>query len=337
MDTSAVENLVLEGGGMKGIAFCGAIKYLEEIDIIRGIKGVIGSSAGSLYATLIACKASSADCRKIIENANFKSFRDDNSYWRFITNIWRLTSPSARYGWCKGDAIYEWYGSILSDLTGSPSITFRELYEKTSVDLVITGTNITKNRTEYFSHATQPSMEVRVALRISTCIPFLFPAVVYNGDLYVDGGLLNNYPIWYFDERDRNTGPEFLRSDRGVFADTRFGGLNSLSSSSTYSISPTQGIKTLGLKLMSSNEIVLSDGELDVQTQPISSVKEYGMAIIDSMLIQIERSTIQNDYWRRTVIIPTGDVSSIDFSLGKEKIGWLINSGYRACKDRIMR
>ncbi len=49
------ENLVFEGGGVKGLAFCGALEVLEEKDVMKNIKRLVGSSAGAITAGLLAC------------------------------------------------------------------------------------------------------------------------------------------------------------------------------------------------------------------------------------------------------------------------------------------
>ena len=51
---SEIENLVFEGGGVRGIAFTGAIQCLEEKGILKNVKRFAGSSAGALAATMLA-------------------------------------------------------------------------------------------------------------------------------------------------------------------------------------------------------------------------------------------------------------------------------------------
>ena len=48
------ENLVFSGGGMKGLAYCGAVEVLEKFGILKNIKRYAGSSAGSIMASLLA-------------------------------------------------------------------------------------------------------------------------------------------------------------------------------------------------------------------------------------------------------------------------------------------
>ena len=47
-------NLIFEGGGVKGIAYSGALAVLEQRGILRRIKRVGGASAGAINASLLA-------------------------------------------------------------------------------------------------------------------------------------------------------------------------------------------------------------------------------------------------------------------------------------------
>ena len=45
---SQFRNLVFEGGGVKGIAYAGAVAVLEDKGILPGIRRVAGTSAGAI-------------------------------------------------------------------------------------------------------------------------------------------------------------------------------------------------------------------------------------------------------------------------------------------------
>jgi NTE family protein len=38
-------------------------------------------------------------------------------------------------------------------------------------------------------------MSVRLAIRISISVPIVFTPVLYNNNYYVDGGVINNFPM----------------------------------------------------------------------------------------------------------------------------------------------
>lgn len=66
------ENLVFEGGGVKGIAYGGALELLEAKGIMPQIKQTSGS-AGAIAALLVGLGCSSADVTKILSAMDFKN------------------------------------------------------------------------------------------------------------------------------------------------------------------------------------------------------------------------------------------------------------------------
>ena len=64
------------------------------------------------------------------------------------------------------------------------------------------GTNLSTGYGEVFSVEHTPNMRILDAVRVSMSIPLFFSAVrAASGDVYVDGGLMNNYPVKLFDRR----------------------------------------------------------------------------------------------------------------------------------------
>lgn len=94
-------------------------------------------------------------------------------------------------------------------------LTFRQFFDLTGVDLVVTGTNLSTNQSRNFSVGHTPEFPVIDAVGLSMAIPLIFKPVcstrpyvhyeetddynkAYTG-LWVDGGILNNVPIHAFD------------------------------------------------------------------------------------------------------------------------------------------
>jgi NTE family protein len=63
---SQFKNLVFEGGGVKGIAYSGALQVLEQQNIMSDIKRVAGTSAGAITAALVALGANGKDVAEIV-------------------------------------------------------------------------------------------------------------------------------------------------------------------------------------------------------------------------------------------------------------------------------
>ena len=186
---------IFEGGGMKGVAYARIPRVLKEFGI-TDIQKVAGSSAVSIIALLIALNFSDEDIEDLLNNMKFSEFADSSTYTECL---WNLTTSN---GINSGVYFQDYIRHLIHTQTGNPNINFAQLFEYTKIELVITGTNMTTGTTEYFSYKTTPEMEVWKAVRISIAIPVFFAPFVYNKNMYVDGGVLSNYPIWIFDNED---------------------------------------------------------------------------------------------------------------------------------------
>ncbi|KAL8564383.1 hypothetical protein ACOMHN_057405 [Nucella lapillus] len=107
------------------------------------------------------------------------------------------------FGWNPGNKIYNWFGEKLQEKCGNPDITFKEVMVQFDRELCVVVTNLNQMSTEYCHPKTTPDMAVRLAVRMSMSIPALFSATKYTNhgqtDVFVDGGVLCNYPIHCFD------------------------------------------------------------------------------------------------------------------------------------------
>jgi NTE family protein len=300
-----ITSLVFEGGGVRGIAFGGALKFLEEHRILGGITNFAGSSAGAIVATGVAIGMSPQAVIDEMNSVDFESFKDDS--WGVVFDIIRLLT---QFGIYKGDAFFKWFSGLLERYTGNANITFKQIHERFNRTLVITGTCLNRAKTYYFHHQDPKyaDMPVALAVRISMSIPLFWKAVKLGDDLMVDGGVLNNYPIYVFDG-------------------------DQIGDASNISDEAIENSKTLGLKLMTSSE--KADNTLYHINEHISGPVEYAKAFLNATLIQIERAHIRKGYWERTVCINTHDVSSLDFQLSSEAKAKMIEEGYIAAKNHF--
>lgn len=203
-----IKNLVFEGGGIKGVAFIGVVKALEDKNILKNINNFAGSSAGAIVATCLALKLSSKNLEDILLNLDFTKFKD--SRWGIIRKFYYFMT---KYGIYQGKYFMKYLESVLVKYTGNDKITFQEVYNRYGTNLVITGTNLDKGIVEYFCHETHPNMPVKIAIRISMSIPYIFEAIKYEGYTWTDGGVLNNYPFSYFDDTQNILGFKLVSKD----------------------------------------------------------------------------------------------------------------------------
>lgn len=301
------ENFVFEGGGIRGIAFGGAIYYLEKYNLMAQVKRFAGSSAGAIVAAALAVGYKGTEIIDILQNTDFKSFMDGrDSIFYAVGDLWRFIKE---FGLFKGEVFESWYSKILEDKTGNAEITFLEVYEKYGKELVITGTCLNTYETHYYHYKKYPNMPIKTAVRISMGIPGIFTVFKEpnTGNVMVDGGVLNNYPIWVFDGE--------IIGDPNITDDD------------------VSKSKTLGFKLMTNHE--KDDYKLYHDKTAINNLSQFIKALVNSMLIQIERGHIRSGYWARTVCINTYNIDSINFDLTTEMKQKLIQSGYDSIRTKM--
>lgn len=189
----APENLVLEGGGIKGLSYIGAFKALNDLDKMKNIKKVIGTSVGSIFAIFVACKFDNSEIGKFTSTFFSEITQLDNNLFTEGINLVK------RMGIHDNTTIYDAMNEMLFDKFGIKNMTMKQLFEKTEIELTVVGTCLSTRKCEYFNHVSYPDIEVAKAIQISTAIPIFFTKVEWNEKYWVDGGIVENFAIDYYD------------------------------------------------------------------------------------------------------------------------------------------
>jgi NTE family protein len=176
---SQFRNLVFEGGGVKGIAYVGALEVLEEKAILSDIKRIGGTSAGAINAVLLGSGYTNAEQLEIMSKLDFNKFLDDS--FGVVRDTERLLTE---FGWYKGDFFREWIARLVQAKLGSANITFTEFSEATNRDLYLMETNLSTEFGEVFSAEHTSTMRIVDAVRISMSLPLFLllseiPATMY--------------------------------------------------------------------------------------------------------------------------------------------------------------
>jgi NTE family protein len=215
MTAKTINNLVLSGGGVKGLTICGALKRLVELGkdgdkINLDIKNILGVSVGAIIGFLYNIGYTPSE---LIDNLLEKDFGD-------LTDI-SILSLVENYGIDSGDSILEYIKELAAKKNIPEGITFKELYDKTSVNLQMTATNLTRNCSTIFDYVSYPDLQVMQAIRMSYSIPFVFSCVRFQDCIYVDGGLSDNYPIELYNHDHEHTfGIQLVSDHRGLASNT---------------------------------------------------------------------------------------------------------------------
>ncbi len=320
---SQFRNLVFEGGGVKGIAYAGAIEVLEKktlgggTPVLQEIERVAGTSAGAITAVLLALGASSEDVRQIVGGTNFRRFMDDS--FGVVRDFDRLVHD---YGWYKGDAFAQWMKKQVQALTGRSDLTFDELRriiaaqpksQRTKYkDLYVIGTNLSMQMESVCSAETTPAMPIWLAARISMSIPLFFAAVQERNDLYVDGGISWNYPIDLFDDLK--------------FAPAAFTPVKELKYTS-YDDQHVYNKETLGFRVDTKDEIKWEKEGWRSPPKTIDSFVDYAGALAGYILDSAGKRHLHKNDWHRTVFIDGQGVRTTEFNLSDAQVSNLVKAG----------
>lgn len=215
MASDLTADLVLEGGGVKGIGLVGAISVLEE----RGyrLNRVAGTSAGAIVGALAAARYSASELRALMEALDYTRFRDVSLVDR-VPVVGKALSLVLKKGIYEGKYLKSWLGERLADKRIS---TFGDL------KLDDTGTSLPPNQQyrlvvmvsdisqrclrrlpwDYQHYKIEGGADraaVVDAVRASMSIPFFYEPVTLpasSGEKcwLVDGGMLSNFPVDAFD------------------------------------------------------------------------------------------------------------------------------------------
>lgn len=103
---------MFEGGGIKGIAYVGALQVLAARGILGQVTAVAGTSAGAITACLVAAGYTPDELGTIMRALDLTAFEDGG----FEGPI-RVVE---KYGWYRGDAFLSWLRTRISGKLGSP-------------------------------------------------------------------------------------------------------------------------------------------------------------------------------------------------------------------------
>lgn len=194
--------LVFAGGGMRGVAYVGALDVLKKRGSLGSIRGVAGVSIGSLIAFLYAIGYDIDEMRQIAFDIDFNTLQhvDEDTVFSVLEN----------YGIDDGAGIRAFLGNLLVSRGFKPSATFADLKSTGKIALRVYACRIRDGATVEFSSRTSPSTSIVDALCASMAVPLYFVPVCIGDDIYVDGGTTNNYPIDCFSLAEQHVSLGFV-------------------------------------------------------------------------------------------------------------------------------
>jgi len=176
--------VVMKGGGVKGLAFAGALVELEKY---FWFDRHVGASAGAIAAVLLAANYSPSSLVEILREKNFRDFMD--------ARLWRLPfNLLFRTGLFPGEHFRLWIAGLLGDKTKKTGETRMSDLNGALIYASRRGTGTVV----FDSNGERRDTVAAFATRCSMSIPlFFFPQQVDGRRVY-DGGLRNNFPLSRF-------------------------------------------------------------------------------------------------------------------------------------------
>lgn len=307
-------DLVLEGGGVKGIGLAGALQTLEE----RGYtpQNVAGTSAGAITAALLAAGYEADELREIIVSLDYRQFQDRGWEDR-IPLFERSLSMLLDLGLFEGDRFLGW---MRERLEAKGVRTFAELVHPDFADdprfrsrLQVIASDVTTHQLLVLPRDANKlgieadELDVALAVRMSMSIPVFFEPVRFENPetgrvhVIVDGSMLSNFPVWLFD-CEHGEPPEW---------------------------------PTFGLLLVEPKPEVPVGARLPQPGMTGSgqrAVIEYVKALAETMMEAHDRLYVEQANFARTIAIPTLGVGATEFELTRERALALYDTGRRAAE-----
>jgi NTE family protein len=314
-------DLVLEGGGVKGIGLAGAVLALEQAGY--RFQRVAGTSAGAIAAAIIAAlnKAGKpmSGLRDYLQTMQFEQFMAKSRVRAALGGLADAEHLLLHMGLYDGDYLLDWLGSVLKDIgvthfgdlrlddaSADRNWTARQRYS-----LVVHVSDITRGKLvrlpwEYGEYGLDADGERIVdAVRASMSIPFFFEPVRVRAAAvtagvadvtaaagrvtWVDGGLLDNFPVDVFD-----------RTDGAV---SRW---------------PTIGIK------LSARQTSISGGH------GTDNIAAEAIACLETVLDNAGRYYITPEKAARTIFVDNAGIKATDFNLTPDQRQKLYENGQQA-------
>jgi NTE family protein len=317
-------DLVLEGGGVKGIGLAGAVLALDEAG--WRFQRVAGTSAGAIAAAIIAALNRAgkpiSKLHDYLQTMQFDQFMAKSHVRAALGSLGDAEHLMLHMGLYDGDYLLDWLGGVLNDIgvthfgdlrlddpNADNTWTARQRYS-----LVVHTSDITRGKLvrlpwDYINYGLDADRQRIVdAARASMSIPFFFEPVRVRaaavaatvGDVaaaagrvtWVDGGLLDNFPVDVFDRQDG--------------APARW---------------PTIGIK------LSAKQTSITDGH------GTDNVVTEAIACLETLLDNAGRFYVTPDKAARTIFVDNAGIKATDFGITPQQQQTLFDNGQQAASD----
>lgn len=189
--------LVLSGGGVRGISYVGCFLELQKRNLLKRVNEIMAVSCGAMFGFAFSIGYSPNELKEFVEKFDFTLMQhlDPELILDYFEN----------YGIDNSSNFERLLESVLKHKGFSTDLTFKTHYESTKFIFRCFATNLYNCEYAEFSYKETPNLRIIDAILASSCVPGYFIPKNINNILYVDGGIVNNFPmdiLTYYELKD---------------------------------------------------------------------------------------------------------------------------------------
>lgn len=292
-------DVVLEGGGVKGIGLVGALEELDRAGYRP--QRVAGTSAGAIVGSLLAAGMPADTLKSLMAGLDYRKFRDEGMIDK-LGLPGKAASLIFEKGLYEGKYLRDWLSEQLAALGVRTFADLRltepwatQLAPERRYKLVVIVSDVSRGRLvrlpwDYAAYGLNPDEQpVADAVRASMSIPFFYEPVILQGRYLVDGGLLSNFPVDIFDD--------------------------------------TGGWPTFGIKLSARAEALTT-------IQPVTNPADFTLAMLNTVTNAHDLQHVDDPCTqKRTIFVDTFSIRATHFDITKEEQVKLYESGRTYAKE----
>ena len=184
-----IKHLVISGGGPTIIQTLGSLHYLYEHEYINieNIENIYATSAGAIIAVLLCLKF---DWQTIFDYIILRPWNDV-----FTVNISSIIEAYTHKGIFNINTFETCMKPLFDAKDIALDINLLQFYEYSNIEIHFFTFEINKFELIDVSHKTHPSLSLLLALHMTCALPIIISPVCINGECFIDGGVMTNYPL----------------------------------------------------------------------------------------------------------------------------------------------
>lgn len=183
------DTIVLSGNSTNAVVTMGGIQVLQDKGQLTRLKYYVGTSSGSILGCLMSVGYTPLEilCYLCV-NKPYSKIKG--------LDISNLLGPTSGGGMISFEPIAEELRILFTNKLGFVP-TLKQIDVLFDKIVILVTYNLTKQERMYIRASTHPDLSVIDAIHMSSNFPFVFDHFCYENDYYVDGGIVDNFPVEY--------------------------------------------------------------------------------------------------------------------------------------------